>query len=117
MNLYDINVLKNFEKTADRLGFKIGAGYSGHMCLMPKGDYNTLDATLPVYCRDTEFGFATVEQNVAYLAGWERALDYVRAMGLVTDKKMAAKVLHWNELYKKQEELREQQKTLELLKK
>lgn len=119
MNWTDYSLVKTLERDADRLGFRIAPsrGMGGGVYLLPKGNYRTLDATLPVYARDAEFGFGTVEGNVAYLAGWDRAIEYMRAMGLVTDASLKKKLVYFNEKYKKQEELREQQKTLDILKK
>lgn len=119
MNWSDYIAIKELESTADRNGFKLVSSRTmlSGMYLNPKGTYKNLDATLPVYSRDAEFGMGTVEGNIAFLRGWERALDYMRALGILTDKNLQKKLVHFNELYKKQEELREQQKTLDLLKK
>ncbi len=118
MNYTDYRQVKDLEQLADDLGFKISNFRSQYdsMCLVPKGTYKELNACLPVYARDAEFGAGTVEGTIAYLRGWQRCMDYMRALGVTTEKKVEEKEKYYNEKYKKQEELAEQNRLLKVLK-
>ena len=120
MNFNSIDTIDSLRNLADRLGFEVGRSKyeHTHVSLFPKGNYKDLNATLPVYSRDAEFGYnGSVEETIAYLAGWQRCIEYMQAMKLVTDKKIEQKTIYWNKFYKKLEEEIAQQKLIDVLKK
>jgi hypothetical protein len=101
MNGHDYSFLKELERTADRLGFRLQLSNTdyAHLCLIPKDD------CLPIYSRDAEFGYnGTSEGCMGFLYGWQKALDYTGMLRL-TDK----------DKIQKKEDLVRQEKTLRTL--
>jgi hypothetical protein len=88
MNGVSYRNMKDLERLADLLGFRLGTSNYAYenLCLMPKDD------CLPIYSRDAEFGYnGTVEGCMAFLYGWEKSLMYTSSLKLTNDDKIQKK--------------------------
>lgn len=85
--------VRKFEDRIAKLGMRMGHAryaYSNNehgsiIALTPLGD------SYPIYARDAELFTGTIEEANEWLDGLEWAKNYFRMLGLINDKKIAAK--------------------------
>lgn len=85
--------IRRFEERIAGLGLRMahsryqnsGENYGSVIALMAKDD------SFPLYARDAELFVGTIEEANVWLKGIEWAKEYYRMLGLLSDKKIAAK--------------------------
>jgi hypothetical protein len=89
-----MRAIKQLEDYAKQFGFKVSVSAHDYqsLCLMPDGEVNEGSDKLPCYSRDAQFGYnGTVEGLTAFLIGWEKSLEYLKAMGITNPSKIEKK--------------------------
>lgn len=88
---YHYYKIKDLERMAETLGFHIGSANNAwtnvenELGLMPSGE------DLPIYTREAVLVRGTVEELIAWLAGWQKSLEYISVLGACDKKKIQRK--------------------------
>jgi hypothetical protein len=84
MSREQYNQVKELDDLAFTLGFRVNPSKfdRGGLALLP------LEDSMPVFSRDTEFGFGSVGDLLTYLYGWQHCMEYLTVTRAISESRL-----------------------------